>query len=145
MQVISSKKSVVLNLKKRLDRHSVLLRLIKNSLPESLAVNCCGCCLNQSTLIIYSRSATWVSQLRFYKPELKQSLNEKTSEFHISEIIFRVLVTPEGLTAENSQPQPISPSNNTIDEIQDSARFITDKKLSQSIENLALTLRRHKR
>jgi len=140
-QVMRSKHSVLSNLTQRLNNHSDLLMLVKKSLPDSLSVHCTGCCLNQTTLILYSNSAAWISQLRFYKPVLLDSIISKASQYAISEIIFRVLVTPYGLMSQNNVNRPNIPSYQTIEEMAESTRHISDKQLRQSFEKLASTLR----
>lgn len=140
-QVMRSKHSVLSNLNQRLKNHSDLLILVKESLPDSLSAHCTGCCLNQSTLILYSKTAAWVSQLRFYKPVLLDSINSKAPQHAISEIVFRVLVTPYGITSQYNINRPNTPSYQTIEEIAESARHISDKQLRKSFEKLAHTLR----
>jgi hypothetical protein len=139
-QVMRSKHPVLSTLKQRLHNHAELLNLAKQALPESLALQCTGCCQDQSTLIIYSRSAAWVSQLRFYKPVLLEAIN-KNPKHTISDIIFRVLVTPDGLSPQYSVNQPNRPSSQTIEQIASSARHISDKRLRSSFEKLVQTLR----
>ena len=140
-QVMRSKHSVLSNLNQRLNNHSDLLRLVQKSLPESLSIHCVGCCLNQPTLVLYSKSAVWISQLRFYKPVLLDSINSKAPQYVISEIIFRVLVTPYGLTSQHIVNRPNIPSYQTIEEMTESTRHISDEQLRQSFEKLAKTLR----
>ena len=140
-QVMKTKHPVCLSLIKRVEIHSELLVLIKQSLPEVLAENCNGCCLNRSTLILYSRSATWISQLRFYQPTILETLKLKTPQYAISEILFRVQVTSVGLATQQTKRQPHVPSSQTIDEIAKSARYVTDTQLRSSLESLVKTLR----
>lgn len=141
-QVIKSSQPVNLNLQQRLECHAYLLRLIKESLPKSLADNCSGCCLNSSTLVLYSRSSAWISQLRFYKPVLLEFLNVNAPGHRISDIVFRVLVTPDGLSPPYRKSPHKKPSCKTINELADSTRYISDKKLRSSLEKLVQTLRR---
>jgi hypothetical protein len=139
-QVMKAKHSTLSNLLQRLKNHADLLKLAKQSLPSPLSENCIGCCYKQSTLILYSRSAIWISQLRFYKTSLLETIQEEVPQFAISNVIFRVLVTPDGVTAEQPAHQPIKPSRQAIEEIASSASYVSDKQLRLSLEKLAQTL-----
>ncbi|MEE9412993.1 MAG: DciA family protein [Methylococcales bacterium] len=143
-QVMKAKHPTLSDLQQRLKNHADLLKLTKQSLPLPLAENCIGCCYKQSTLILYSRSAIWISQLRFYKTELLETIQAKAPQFAISDVIFRVLVTPDGLTVEQPVNQPIRPSHQTIKEIASGASYVSDKQLRLSLEKLAQTLNNQK-
>ena len=142
-QVMRGKHAGLSGLQQQLKHHADLLKLAKQCLPLTLAEHCTGCCYKHSTLILYSRSAVWLSQLRFYKTVLLETMQEEAPQFAISEVIFRVLVTPDGLATEQPVNQPIRPSRQAIDEIASSASYVADKQLRLSLEKLAQTL--HKR
>jgi hypothetical protein len=139
-QIMRRKHPGLSSLQQRLKNHADLLKLTKQCLPHSLAEHCTGCCYKQSTLILYSRSAIWLSQLRFYKIALLETMQEEAPQFAISDVIFRVLVTPDGLTAEQHVNQPIRPSRQAIEEIANSSRYVSDNQLRLSLEKLAQTL-----
>jgi hypothetical protein len=139
-QVMRGKHPGLSSLQRQLKHHADLLKLAKQCLPLSLAKHCTGCCYKQPTLILFSRSAVWLSQLRFYKTVLLETMQEEAPQFAISEVIFRVLVTPDGLAAEQPVNQPIRPSPQAIEEIASSASYVSDKQLRLSLEKLAQTL-----
>ncbi|MEE9344004.1 MAG: DciA family protein [Methylococcales bacterium] len=139
-QVMRGKHSGLSSLQQRLKNHADLLTLAKQCLPLSLAKHCTGCCYKQSTLILYSRSTVWLSQLRFYKTVLLETMQEEAPQFAITEVLFRVLVTPDGLAAEQPVNQPNRPSRQAIDEIANSASYVADEQLRLSLEKLAQTL-----
>jgi hypothetical protein len=141
-QLMRYKHPVFSNLKQRLQHHAYLLNLVKQCLPETLAAQCTGCCQHQSTLILYSRSAAWISQLRFYRSTVLDGIKNKAPHYTISEIIFRVSVTPEGLSPQQyTVNQPNRPSSQTIEQIASTASHISDERLRLSLESLAQTLR----
>ena len=139
---MKTKHPALSNHQQRLKQHADLLKISQQCLPLSLAEHCIGCCYKQSTLILYCKSAIWLSQLRFYKIVLLETLQEQVPQFAISDVIFRVLVTPDGLTAEQLVSQPISPSRQVIEEIAKSANYSSDRQLRFSLEKLAQTLSR---
>ncbi len=51
----------------RIDEQKDLLSMVKNVLPENLAVHTLHCVIHDATLIIYTDAAVWSSQLRFYQ------------------------------------------------------------------------------
>lgn len=44
-----------------------LLSLVRQALPDELAINVVSCAIRDDTLIIYTHAAAWASQLRFYQ------------------------------------------------------------------------------
>jgi len=142
LQVLRSNHSVNLNLQKRLECHAQLLKLVTCVLPEPLAAHCTGCCLNSSTLVLYSRSVAWLSQLRFYKQVILETIQSNAPEYNVCNIVFRVLVTPDGLPLRENQSRPTKPSTHAIDEIADYARHVSDQRLRLSLDKLVQTLRK---
>ncbi len=145
IQVVRSNHPVCLKLKTQLNRHEDLMTLIKKSLPDSLAEHCDGCCINETTVVVFSRSAAWLSQLRFFKNVIFDNLNDQRPQYQVSDIVFRVLVTPDGISPQINLNQPNQPSNQTINEIAENTRYVSDKQLRISLDNLVQTLRSHKK
>lgn len=140
-QVMISSHPVLLKMKQTMDKYQQVLAIVRSVLPENLASQCLGCVVNQSQLTIYSHSAVWVSQLRFYQPDILKAVNFTHSGYEVNSVKFRVMVTQTGASQATTSTRNIVPSDSTIDLIEDSAKHLTDPQLGAKLKRLAQTLR----
>ncbi|MCH9698917.1 MAG: DciA family protein [Gammaproteobacteria bacterium] len=117
------------------------MTIVRSVIPENLVSQCLGCSVNYNQLTIYSHSAVWISQLRFYQSEILNAVNDSQSGYQFSTVKFRVMVTQTGASQATHSSHTIVPSHNTIDMIEDSAKHVTDQQLGAKLKHLAQTLR----
>lgn len=140
-QFMISGHPVLSKMKQTLDKHQHILTIVKSVIPENLARQCLGCSVNQYQLTIFSHSAVWISQLRFYQSEILNAVNDSQSGFHFSTVKFRVMVTQTGASQATTSTRNSVPSDYIIDMIEDSAKHLTDQQLGEKLKRLAQTLR----
>ncbi|MGZ8094828.1 MAG: DciA family protein [Methylosarcina sp.] len=117
-----------------------MLQLIREVLPDPLAQHVLHCVKNDKKLLVYTDSAAWASQLRFYKSPILTVLaatNGQAAE-NLQVRIFTEEVSPEkeGLKKANT------PSVENIALIHNHGETIDDEELKQSLRKLSATLAR---
>ncbi|MEI7795480.1 MAG: DciA family protein [Methylococcaceae bacterium] len=61
-------------------RQKDLLSVVRRALPEMLAQHTLSCVIHNATLLIYTDSAVWSSQLRFYNSAIMAEIRPFISE-----------------------------------------------------------------
>ena len=122
----------------RVDLHRKILAVIRAVLPESLANHALYCVLENRKLLIYSQSAAWASQLRFYSPAMLAAVNAKTD---VSVELIQVRILQQHPVQLITEPKKI-PAPETIESIQDRLISLPESKLKQSLLSLSETLRK---
>ena len=123
-----------------LQNQQSLLNAVRKVLPETLATQVNYCMVKDRKLLLYTTSAIWGSQLRFYDQLIRSSI-EAISESPIDNLQIRLLTEPVGLIIKQP-PKAILPSAATIDNLRDSGLTAKDRELQQSLLNLSSTLER---
>ncbi|MGZ8142665.1 MAG: DciA family protein [Methylosarcina sp.] len=124
----------------QLEQQQLMLQLIREVLPDPLAQHVLHCVKNDKKLLVYTDSAAWASQLRFYKSPILTVLaatNGQAAE-NLQVRIFTEEVSPEkeGLKKANT------PSVENIALIHNHGETIDDEELKQSLRKLSATLAR---
>jgi hypothetical protein len=116
------------------------LERIHTALPAALAEHVLHCVINGKKLLIYTDTAAWASQLRFYNSAILATIAPVTRE---SVSIMQIKVIAD-LANTNAQPRrkPIIPSAEKIDMIQSCSLTAADDQLKLALLKLRATLTR---
>lgn len=122
-----------------IEKHQKILQIIRSSLPDSLANQAKDCVVKDTKLLIFTDSAAWASQLRFYSQAIRTAVNSKCSE-NIDNIQLKVL-DPE-TSINQSKPSLNIPSLENIELIRSNQLDAPDSKLKRALLNLSQTLKK---
>lgn len=122
---------------RHLARHQKILGIILSVSPAQLQPHIKDCVINYNKLLIYVSSAVWASQLRFFDAQIKEAVNEQSSE-KIAQIRIRIL-PPDPYKLEK-KVKKIIPSSENIDLLRNNAKAIAQGKLKDALLNLSNTL-----
>ncbi|KAF3984572.1 MAG: DUF721 domain-containing protein [Methylococcales symbiont of Hymedesmia sp. n. MRB-2018] len=113
-----------------------LLNIIKASLPDHLACHALYCVVTERKVSVYTDSAIWSSQLRFYHQQmLKKLLTSNQGHFEV----LQIKIIPAVVERENKLSN-IIPSKENISFILEQANNQTDESLKNALLKLAATL-----
>jgi hypothetical protein len=115
-----------------------LLNVVKSALPSHLSSHALYCVATGKKITLYTDSATWSSQLRFYHQSILRALS--TSNNRVFEAL-QIKIIPQ--TFERKQMKTLmSPSPENIDLILSQAEHQTDKKLKAALLKLGRTFKK---
>jgi hypothetical protein len=115
-----------------------LLNVVKSALPNHLSSHALYCVATGKKITLYTDSATWSSQLRFYHQSILRALS--TSNNRVFEAL-QIKIIPQ--TIERKQKKTLmSPSRENIDLILSQAEHQTDKKLKAALLKLGRTFKK---
>ena len=123
-----------------LKKISISLYFISCLLPNALAKQTRHCLIKDEKLIIYTNSATWGSQLRFYKEKILTSIIGLTKS-PVETIQIKVITYHTGLALTNVRKAKL-PSIENIEVIRNNGQTISDNQLKRALLNLSKTLTR---
>jgi hypothetical protein len=133
----------------QINQQLAILEHIKAVLPKELADHALHCVFNDKNpnnkkLLVYTDSAIWASQLRFYGKTILTAIESINSD-PVSVLQIKVINVPEtAITRKNSIA--VIPSQAVADDINSYSLTITDSQLKQSLDKLSSTLARlHRR
>jgi hypothetical protein len=129
----------------QINQQLTTLQRIKAVLPKELANHALHCVfhdkkLNDKKLLIYTDSAIWASQLRFYGKTILSSI-ESINPNQISVLQVKVINVPETANIIKKRIAVI-PSQTVADEIRNHSSMVTDPQLKEALGKLSLTLAR---
>jgi hypothetical protein len=117
----------------------VLLR-IHEVLPAAIAKHALHCVINGKKLLVYTDTAAWASQLRFYNSAILAAIAPVTRE---SVSIMQIKVRSETLSATSlPSRKPMIPSADKIALIHEQSLTVSDEQLKQSLLRLSATLKK---
>ncbi len=115
-----------------------LLNVVKSALPNHLSSHALYCVATGKKITLYTDSATWSSQLRFYHQSILRALS--TSNNRVFEAL-QIKIIPQSI--ERKQKKTLmSPSRENIDLILSQAEHQTDKKLKAALLKLGRTFKK---
>lgn len=124
----------------RLEQQQKELNRIREALPTLLAQHTVHCVIDEKKLLLYTDSAVWASQLRFYKNAILTSIawsDENTAR------VLQIRILPEKTSRFTKFAlKPNIPSPDKIDMIRNHSDNITDSELKLALKKLSLTLSR---
>ncbi len=120
----------------RISVHSELLSVIKATLPSALSSHALHCVSSGKKILIYTDSATWSSQLRFYHQAMLRAVTSNGLGRFES---LQVKIIPQAVQVEKTTPT-ILPSKENIKSIMIQAESQADEELKHALLNLGNTL-----
>lgn len=124
----------------QINQQSAILGRIRAVLPNDLAGHALHCVLNDKKLVVYTDSANWATQLRFYGATILAEIGAATSKL-VPEIQVKILHA-RGIAAIPSNRGVLIPSQHVRDEIRSQSLAATDPRLKQALNKLCSTLDR---
>jgi hypothetical protein len=129
---------VLAHYQKQVQQQQLLLNCIKATLPADLAERACYCVMAQCKVLIYTDSAVWASQLRFYANTILSKLVQSPQYSYLETIQIRIL-SPSPVVATTRQAR--IPSAQIIKQFAEDSTQHSDA-LSLALMNLSQTLAR---
>lgn len=124
----------------RLDLQKTLLSRIRNDLPYPLADHVLHCVANEKKLLVYTDSAVWASQLRFYKDQLLRAASKARCE-PVEKLQVRLFTEQLGEN-RNKAVKANLPSAERISLLREQVEGIEDSQLRLALQKLSATLAR---
>lgn len=122
----------------QIEQQKRVLQHIRDVLPATIAKHALHCVINGKKLLIYTDTAAWGSQLRFYNSAILAAIAPVTRE---SVSILQIKIAAE-MSPATSLPgrKPIIPSAEKIDLIHRSGLTASDQQLKLALLRLSATL-----
>lgn len=136
----------------RIEQQQQVLQRIHDVLPATIAEHALHCVVNGKRLLIYTDTAAWASQLRFYNSAILSAIAPVTREsVSIMQIKIWVEASPTGLRrgtlageralqAMSSGRKPNIPSAEKIEFIRNHSLTVSDEQLKLALLRLSATL-----
>ncbi len=115
-----------------------LLRSVRAALPTHMAEHTLHCVLNDARLLIYTHSAVWASQIRFYQDDILTKL-QADAQLKIARIHVKIL---HGVVEPVADKPLRLPGFKTVQAILGGIDDTSDDVLDLALANLAKTLLR---
>jgi len=124
----------------QIEQQKQILQRIRAVLPEPLAKHALHCLIRERKLLVYTDSAVWASQLRFYNNIILTSITPTLGK-PVEMMQIKIINTPTGLSLYPKRTANI-PSMATIEIIQSHGLTVSDDQLQRSLLKLSATLKR---
>lgn len=134
----------------QIEQQKQVLQRIHDVLPGAIAEHVRHCVVNGKKLLVYTDTAAWASQLRFYNGSILAAIAPVTREsVSIMQIKIIVEMLPTGrrlgagaeaLQAIPHARRPIIPSAEKIELIHSHGLTVSDEQLKRSLLKLSATL-----
>ncbi|MGR8999369.1 MAG: DciA family protein [Gammaproteobacteria bacterium] len=124
----------------QIEQQNRVLEHIRKFLPESLAKQIRYCLIKEKKLLIYTDSAAWASQLRFYNSAILAAIAPLTRT-SIELMQVKIIAEQSGLVLRPLRKANI-PSEEKIALIRNNGLTITDDQLKLALLRLSATLER---
>lgn len=133
----------------QLEQQRLALQRIHEVLPAAIAKHALHCVVHGKKLLVYTDTAAWASQLRFYNSAILAAIAPVTRD-SVSIMLIKIRIdTP--LTGRKGEAQasaevsltnrkPIVPSAEKIEMIRNHSLIIADEQLKQALLKLSTTL-----
>ena len=124
----------------QIEQQQRMLKQIKAVLPDNLAKQTKHCLIKDHNLLVYTDSAIWASQLRFYNSAILASMQTLVKS-PIDNLQIKIINRTSGVTASAIRKANL-PSLEGIDLIRKHSLSISDDKLSVALLKLSTTIKR---
>ena len=124
----------------QINHQQQLLNCIKVALPNALADQTKHCVIKENKLLIYTESATWASQLRFYEEIILSAINNLTRTRILT--MQTKIINTLAINRLTNIRKPKLPSYEKIKSLQIDSMAIEDTQLRNSLQKLSVTLAR---
>jgi len=130
--------NVLAGYKYQIEIQNALLKTIKSTLPETLSNHALYCVVSGKKISLYTDSAVWSSQLRFYHQTILRSLMDKNRGVYE---ILQIKIIPKIVEYEQKNTLTL-PSAENINFILNQAESQTDEKLKTALLKLGTTFKK---
>jgi hypothetical protein len=121
----------------QIEQQKQVLRCIHEVLPPTIAQHTLHCVINGKKLLVYTDTAAWASQLRFYNSAILAAIAPVTRE---SVSIIQIKTGVEALQSTPPRRKPNIPSAENIDFIRNHSLTVSDEQLKSALLKLSATL-----
>jgi len=136
--------STINSLLNQLEYQKNILRNIRTVLPKPLAQHAMHGLIKDHCLIIYTDSAVWATQLRFYQQTLLNDLTIAHAR-PLKALKIKLISEPTGVTGNSLTNKPLMPSIEAIESMQIDIMTISDEPLRLALTKLNTTLKKQVR
>lgn len=136
-KIINFSDPIPKTLLKQLEENKNILRRLKPLIPKTMKDSLIGCAKIDGTLLLFTESSAWASQLRFYSPTILQSLNIQ-SDLAIEKIKIKIL--PPTLARNRLPSKRRVASSETIKHLKNHAADQVNEELRTAIQRLVNSL-----
>ncbi len=128
---------ILANYQQKIKQQQYLLNIVKDSLPKALTDHVLYCVVSAEKLLIYTNSAAWSSQLRFYQQSILSAIiNSKSVSIKVVQI--KIMIQNNSTTKKTLKKS--IPSKSNIKLLHHCGKSVNDQKLKQALLNLSQTL-----
>lgn len=124
----------------QIEQQKQVRQRVQAILPEMLAKQVRHCLIKDKKLLVYTDSAAWASQLRFYNKAILASIVTLSRE-PIETMQIKIMTEQAGGT-QQPQRKANLPSSQTIEIIRTDSINISDNQLKLALQRLSSTLKR---
>ena len=124
----------------QIEQQQRILQRIQSVLPEALAKQVRHCLIRGKKLLIYTNSAAWASQLRFYKSAILAAI-VPLARTPVEIMQIKIIAGQTGLIVGPQRKAKI-PSVEKIDLIRNQCMTVSDNQLRLALLRLSTTLER---
>ena len=124
----------------QIEQQQRILQCIQAVLPEALAKQTRHCLIRDKKLLIYTDSAAWASQLRFYNSAVLEAIVPLTRA-PVESMQIKIIAGRTGLILR-SERKAIIPSAEKIELIRNHSLTVSDNQLRLALLKLSATLER---
>ena len=124
----------------QIEQQRRILQRIQAVLPDALAKQARHCLIKNKKLLVYTDSAAWASQLRFYNSAILATVTKLTGT-PVESMQIRIIAGQTGLIAGIKRKAKI-PSVEKIELIRNHSLTVADNQLSLALLKLSATLKR---
>ncbi|MGZ8158178.1 MAG: DciA family protein [Methylobacter sp.] len=121
----------------QIEQQKQVLQRIHEVLPATIAIHVLHCVVNGKKLLVYTDTAAWASQLRFYNSAILAAIAPVTRE---SVSIMQIKIGVEALRATPPHRKPNIPSAEQIELIHNHSLTVADEQLKTALLKLSATL-----
>jgi hypothetical protein len=129
----------IIGLHHQIAQQKRLLQTVQSLLPKQLADHVVHCVLREQKLLIYTHSAVWASQLRFYHNEILSAIASYTKQ-PVTNVLVRIIAEQIGET--HAERKARLPTPERIAQLQQDSSHIADESLRLALLRLGSTLER---
>ena len=134
---LSFKSRAITHLYIQIEQQKQILRCIHGILPVAMAKHVQHCVVNGKKLLIYTDTAAWASQLRFYNSTILKAIAPLTG---VSVSMMQVKIMVEMSRSLPPSRKPIIPSAENIGFIHSHGLTVSDEQLKLALLKLSATL-----
>ena len=135
--LLLSQNRSIRHLHHQITQQKQVLQTVQSLLPEQLAEHVIHCVLREQKLLIYTHSAVWASQLRFYHSVMLAAVTSNQKPV----TMVQVKIIPQQ-TNTHAERKAQLPTPERIAQLQHDSSHISDESLRLALLQLGATLER---